>query len=276
MTDLLHANLISVIPFALKELQKENTSLKGQVHNLQDEVHNLEVENKNLRLQVRALELAQARASKPDDDRQCHLDINYTESVCVAQEQAAPADQSQAEPTIPTSTTKRKGKRRVNPAAKFEHLPITEEVILIPEEVKTDPEEWVEIAGEITYEVLVQPTRLTRRKIERKKFVKRGQRQAAPIIAKAPIRFCASYISSSLAVYIVLNKYLEHGALHRLERKFDRLGADIARQCQSDAIERFSLWIRPLYELIERKALASSYLQIDETFIKYINCQFAG
>ena len=252
-------------------LQKENTVLKGQVRELECEVT-------NLRLKVRALELAQARAGRPDDDRQCHLDISHTESVRLeADDTAATAEtEAEPEPKIPSSTTKRGRKLRVAPEAKFENLPVTEEVILIPEEVKADPQAWTEIPGEITYEVLVQPTRLTRRKTDRKKFVRREEPEAAPIIAKAPIRFSASYVSVSLAVYIVLNKYLEHGALHRLERKFARLGADITRQCQSDAVERFSLWIRPLYELIDKKSKACGYLQIDETFIKYINGRNPG
>lgn len=264
-----------VMPIAPTKLREENTALKGQVRELESAVGELEGENANLRLKVRALELAQARAGKPDDDKQCHLDISHTESVAIEPdgvEEAAP----EPEPKIPSSTTKRGRKLRVSPAAKFENLPVTEEVILIPEEVKADPEAWTEIPGEITYEVLVHPTRLTRRKTDRKKFVKRGQPEAAPVIAKAPIRFSASYVSISLAVYIVLSKYLEHGALHRLERKFARLGADIARQCQSDAVERFSLWMRPIYELIDKKAKASGYLQIDETFIKYINGKNPG
>lgn len=254
-------------------LLKKNTLLEGKVREL-------EVEIANLRLKVLLLELAQARPIKPDDDRQCYLDIQHTESVSVEAEEReaeAPLAEDTPEPTIPSTTTQRGRKLRVSPGAKFENLPVSEEVILIPEEVKADPQAWIEIPGEITYEVLVHPTRLSRRKIDRKKFVKREQRQSAPpIIAKAPIRFSASYVSTSLAVYIVLNKYLEHGALHRMERKFARLGADIARQCQSDAVERFSLWVRPLYELIDKKAKACGYLQIDETFIKYINGRNPG
>ncbi|TVM04554.1 MAG: hypothetical protein FMJ08_12105, partial [Halomonas sp.] len=194
------------MPIAPTKLREENTVLKGQVRNLEVEVGELEVENANLRLKVRMLELAQARAIKLDDDKQCHLDINHTESVSVEADgaQTEPTPEDAPEPTIPSSTTKRGRKLRVSPGAKFENLPVTEEVILIPEEVKADPQAWTEIPGEITYEVLVQPTRLTRRKTDRKKFVKRGQPEAAPIIAKAPIRFSASYVSTSLAVYIVL------------------------------------------------------------------------
>jgi len=263
--------MMRLMPTAPAELRQENTALKTEVRQLVNEIA-------ILRLKIRSLELAQARAPKPDDDRQCYLDIKHTESVTIepdgVQETEEPAPKP--DPTIPSSTSRRGRKLRTSAAEKFDNLPVTEEVILIPEEVKADPQAWTEIPGEITYEVLVQPTRLTRRKTERKKFVKRQQPEAAPIIARAPIRFSASYVSTSLAVYIVLNKYLEHGALNRLERKFARLGADIARQCQSDAVERFSLWMRPIYERIDAKTKACNYLQIDETFIKYINGKSPG
>lgn len=263
--------MMSIAP---EKLLDENTTLKGQVRELEGKVTSLGNENANLRLKVRALELAQARAVKPDDEKQCYLEISHTESVKVEEDQEE--EEGAREPKIPSSTTKRGRKRRITPAEKFENLPITEELILVPEEVKADPDAWTEIAGETTFEVLVHPTRLSRRKINLKKFVRREQPEAAPIIAKAPIRFSASYVSTSLAVYIVLNKYLEHGALHRLERKFARLGADISRQCQSDTVERFSLWMRPIYELIDKRAKACGYLQIDETFIRYINGKNPG
>ena len=248
------------------KLLKENTSLKGKVREL-------EGENANLRLKIRALEMAQARPVKPEDGRQQHFEIKHTESVRL--EQAAPSPEQPAA-TIPSSTTKRAGKKRISTEAKFDHLPVSKVTVLIPEEVRDNPSQWKEIGEEVTYEVLVNPTTLSRHKIVRKKHVEVSDRQTAPIIARAPVRFSTSYVSISLAVYIVLNKYLEHSSLHRLERKFARLGADITRQSQSDTVERFSLWMRPLYELIDKKAKAGGYLQIDETFIKYINGKSPG
>lgn len=251
----------------VEELRKENESLKGKVIELESEIG-------NLLMKIRALELARALPRKADDERQCFLEIQSTESVRVEQPEAE--SETEVEPSIPSSTTRRKGKKRITPAEKFESLPISRETVLIPEEVRANPDAWKQISEEVTYEVLVHPTTLSRHKMVRKKFHSRTDHDASPIIAKAPARFSASYVSISLAVYIVLNKYLEHGALYRLERKFARLGADITRQSQSDAVERFSLWMRPLYELIERKAKASGYLQIDETFIKYINGRKPG
>jgi len=249
------------------KLREQNLSLEGKVRALEEE-------NENLRLKIRILELAQARPVKSDDERQCYFDIKHTESVRV--EPDSTDAESGSAPTIPSSTTKRKGKKRVSIQAKFENLPVTEEIVLIPEEVRADPEGWTEIPGVVTHEVLVHPTRLSRRRIVQKKYVRRDDRDAAPIMATAPIRFSSSYVSISLAVYIVLSKYLEHGALYRLERKFARLGADITRQSQSDIVERFAHWMRPIYELIEKRARASGYLQIDETFIKYINGKKPG
>ncbi|TVP80959.1 MAG: IS66 family transposase [Puniceicoccaceae bacterium] len=257
---------------AAEKIREENRSLKGRVRELEGLISNLE-------LKVRALELAKARPQKPDDERQCLLEIRHTESVRIDHDDEVDEAEGQSErpePKIPSSTTKRKKKKRIAPAEKFGHLPVSEEVVLIPDDVRDNPDGWKEIGETVTHEVLVHPTRLSRRRIVQKKFVSRSDRDAAPIIAKAPIRFSSSYVSTSLAVYIVLNKYLEHGALHRLERKFVRLGADITRQCQSDVVERFSMWMRPLYELIERKTKKSAYLQIDETFIKYINGRKPG
>jgi len=61
-----------------------------------------------------------------------------------------------------------------------------------------------------------------------------------------------------------------------MERKFRQMGIELSRKTQSDAVERFSIWVRPLYELLWRRALQSGYLQIDETFIRYINGKLGG
>jgi transposase len=262
---------MGVMQKAASKLVDENRSLKGRVRELEEELE-------CMALKVRALEMAQARLRKRDDERQCFLDIKATESVRIVEERAeddggaqSAAEENGEAPTIPSSTTKRSKKKRVSPADKFKNLPVSGTTVLVPEEVKADPSAYRKIGEIVTYEVLVHPASFTRHRLVQEKYVPIDDRDAAPIMAKALIRFSASYVSSSLAVFIVLSKYLEHGALYRLEQKFVRMGADIPRQVQSDAVQRFAMWMRPLYELIERKAKASAYLQIDETFIKYIN-----
>lgn len=254
------------------QLEKENSSLRGRVVELEGLISNLE-------LKVRALEIVQARPIRQEDGNQRHFEIAYNESVQVETEEEAEAQASGSTeqiPSIPSSTTKRKGKKRVVSTKKFENLPVSKKTVLIPEEVRANPDQWKEIGETVTQEVLVHPTTLSLHEITTKTYKNAGDRDAAPITAKAPVRFSASYVSISLAVYIVLGKYLEHGTLYRLEQKFARLGADITRQSQSDVVQRLAHWTRPLYELIEKKAKAGNYLQIDETFIDYINGRNPG
>jgi hypothetical protein len=169
-------------------------------------VRELEDENCNLRLKIRALEMLQARPpSKEEDARQQHLDVQHTESVKVEQDPA-----SESAPTIPSSSTKRKPKKRLNIEDKLKDLPVLKKTVLIPHEVKDHPELWEEIGEIVTREVIVKPTTLGAHEIVRKKYRFKIDRSAAPIIAKAPIRFSSSYVSTSLAIYIALSKYLEH------------------------------------------------------------------
>lgn len=232
----------------------------------------MQVEISNLQLKVRALELAQAKQAKEEDQRQQYLHIEHTESVRVEDEDDSSDDASEQEtPKIPSSSTKRKGKKRICIEEKLKGLDIIKETVRIPEEVQGCADQWEEIGEVVTEEVLVVPTKLGRHLIRSKKYRHKQDRTLAPIMAKAPIRFSSSYVSASLAIYIVLSKYLDHSTLYRLEKKFDRLGLQMSRQSQSDAVERMSEWLRPLYELMDQCAKSSGYLQIDETFIKYIN-----
>jgi transposase len=233
------------------------------------------VEIANLQLKVRALELAQAKQAKEEDERQQYLHIEHTESVRVdCEDDSDPDDEDDSQqetPQIPSSNTKRKGKKRIRIEEKLKGLAVIQETVRIPDEVKASPDQWEEIGEVVTEEVLVVPTKLGRHLIRSKKYRNKEDRTSAPIMAKAPIRFSSSYVSASLAIYIVLSKYLDHSTLYRLEKKFERMGLEMTRQSQSDAVERMSEWLRPLYELMDQYAKASGYLQIDETFIKYIN-----
>lgn len=252
-----------------ENMLEENQSLKGKVSNL-------EIENRLLRLENQALKMAQARPVKEDDPNQLPLQVQGTESVSVEQEQEEEEGKNEQAPVIPSSTTKRAAKRRIRGAEKFANLPVSKTTVLVPHEVQERPGQWQEIGEETTYEVIVEPAKLSRHAIVRKKFRHVVDREISPIIAKAPPRFCSDYASISLAVHITIGKYLEHGSLNRLQKQFTRMGVDIPRQTQSDTVERLSMWIRPLYEHIDKHVLQSDYLQIDETFIKYINGKLPG
>ena len=255
------------------QVRAEKEQLRADHGSLGAKYEALACECAQLRLKLRALETAQARRRAcGEDERQTHLSIRPTETVRVEEESA----ETPVARNLPSSTTKRGKKKRVHGADKLANLPVEKETVLIPDEVARDPDAWKEIAREVTREVLFYPGRLAVHRMVRPKYVRAAHREACPVTAKAPARFSHDFVSSSLAIEIVLAKYLEHGALHRLEQRFARMGLDLPRQTQSDTVERFSLWVRPLYELIKRRALQTTYLQIDETFIKYINGKLPG
>lgn len=252
--------------------------LLTEVRSLSEKVSHLETENRLLRMENQALKMAQARPVKEEDPNQMPLQIQATESVSVEEEKPKEADEvaDEVPMQLPSSTTRRGSKKRVRGVEKFSNIPVKQTTVLIPNEVQERPDQWEEIGEEVTHEVIVEPATLYRHKIVRKKYRHVIDRQVAPIIAKAPIRFCSDYTSISLAAHIAIGKYLDHGSLNRLQKQFARMGADISRQTQSDIVERLSQWIRPLYELIDKIVRDSSYLQIDETFIKYINGKLPG
>jgi transposase len=252
--------------------------LLEEVHSLKGTVSELKTENEILRLKIRALELAQARPVKGGEDpNQLPLEIQSTESISVEREPGdEPAKDDTASRSLPSSTTKRRSKKRIRGAEKFEKIPVKKTTVLIPHEVEAKPDQWKEIGEEVTYEVIVEPAKLYRHRIVRKKYCNVIDRSASPIMPKAPARFCSDYASTSLAVHIAIGKYLDHGSLNRLQQQFARMGADIPRQTQSDIIERLSVWMRPLYELLGKHIDQSGYIQVDETFIRYINGRLSG
>jgi hypothetical protein len=144
-----------------ENLLEENQSLKGKVSNL-------EIENRLLRLENQALKMAQARPVKEDDPNQLPLQVQGTESVSVEQEEKEGKDEQA--PGIPSSTTKRAAKRRIRGAEKFANLPVSKTTVLVPHEVQERPGQWQEIGEETTYEVIVEPAKLSRHAIVRKKF----------------------------------------------------------------------------------------------------------
>lgn len=245
--------------------------LERKCESLEKENSSLRAENETLRAIVKAFS-GPAPEQRLDDARQMQL----AEIVAPAEE--APAAGGEAESAEPPPVIFRKGgrKRRVPLAEKIDHLPVSKITYIVPDIVKGREDQYREIEGEECVEVVYRKASLSLHRIVRKKFAPKQGAPSAPVVGKSPPRFSSSFVSASLAIAAVLDKYSFHGTLYRMERKFRELGLDLSRKTQSDIVERFSMWVRPLYETVKRRALESRYLQIDETFIKYINGRLSG
>lgn len=175
-----------------------------------------------------------------------------------------------ATPPVQTITYERSTPReRPLPAETFAKLPVKETIVIVPDEVKAEPQRFEQISEERTFEVDVVPPQLFKREIVRPKFRQKDDRSAPPLLALAPARpVPGSYASAGLLAWIALSKYVDHLPLYRLEQMSARWGAAISRQTMCDWVEVTAQWLQPIYQRMQVELLAGDYVQADETPIK--------
>ncbi len=167
---------------------------------------------------------------------------------------------------------RKKPESAANPAERFEHLPVKEQVVIEPEEVKADPDLYVKIGEERGFEVDITPPKLFKREIVRPKYKHRIDRSRPPIIAPAPKRVIDnSYASAGLIAWVLLSKYRDHLPLYRQEKMFKRWNGSIARQTLCDWVGAAAFLLEGIYATIKQQLLQCDYLQADETPIKFID-----
>jgi transposase len=152
-----------------------------------------------------------------------------------------------------------------------EHLPVVEEV-LDPEAVRADPAAWRCIGEEVSEPLDYEPARFLRRRLIRRKYVRRGEADAVPIIA--PLPPCLqerSLPTAGLLAQILVAKYCDHLPLCRQEQIYrQRHGVHLPRQTMARWVGLAADWLRPIYEAIRAGVFADGYVQADETPIDYL------
>ncbi len=151
------------------------------------------------------------------------------------------------------------------------HLPVSERLVIEPEEVKANPAAYRHVRDEVTEQLDYAPGRFTRRLIVRPKYVKRDEPLAAPIIAKLAVLQDRSKAAPGLLAQIIVSKYCDHLPLYRQEQIYRlRHGIDIPRQSMARWLVLAADWLRPVYEGLRTGVLAGGYVQVDETMIEYL------
>lgn len=162
--------------------------------------------------------------------------------------------------------------KRPIPAEVFAHLPVSETIEIVPEEVKADPDAFEQISQERTFEVDIIGPKLVKRQIVRPKFRRKADRNLAPVIAPALPRVAVGgYASAGLIAYIVVSKYQHHLPLYRLESMSAQWGAELSRKTMADWVRIAADWAEPIYKLMHAQLLSGRYLQCDETPVKFID-----
>jgi len=243
----------------LAELKKQNAKLLEQQERLL-------LENRLLQQKVQLL-LKRLFGRKSEK-----LDSNQLELI-LSDLSATPQDDDDPPPQ-PPRPRRRRGKRKPRMP---EDLP-TENIVIEPEEVKRDPEAYSCIGEKVTQELDVIPAQYIRRRIIRRKYKSKTDRDRPPLIAPLPPRLIeGGYASAGLLTDIVLKKYVDHLPLHRQEQILrTRHGIDLSRKTMSDWVRVVAEWLKPIYNHIRKELQRTGYLQIDETPVRYCRAEGGG
>jgi transposase len=91
-----------------------------------------------------------------------------------------------------------------------EHLPVGEQIIIDPEEVKAEPQALRHMGDEVTEQMDYTPGKFSKRLIIRRKFVKRDEPQKAPIFAELHTLQDRGLPAPGLLAHIIVSKYRDH------------------------------------------------------------------
>jgi transposase len=155
-----------------------------------------------------------------------------------------------------------------------DHLPVIEET-LVPAQVQAAPELWNKIGEEVTERLDYTPARFVRLRTIRPKYVPRAAavaEETGPVIAELPPCILErSILTPGLLAQILVAKYCDHLPLYRQESIYStRHGVEISRQTMTQWVWVGANWLKLIFEQIREGVMSGSYVQIDETPIRYL------
>lgn len=181
-------------------------------------------------------------------------------------ELAAEATRRSKEESTPRSENKpNKGPRLP------ENLPCIEQIV-DPLAVQAEPEAWRYIGQEVSEQLDYEPARFLRRLLIRRKYVKRGELDAVPVIAPLPAVLQERCIAApGLLAQVIVAKYCDHLPLYRQERIYTtRHQVILPRQTLARWMGLAADWLGLIYREINAGVVGSGYIQMDETPVRYL------
>jgi transposase len=153
-----------------------------------------------------------------------------------------------------------------------ENAPIVTEII-DPDPVSANPSLFRQIGEEVSEQFDYEPGHVLRRRTVRRVWVKRGDADAAPLVAPLPSKLLErGILAPGLLAQILVGKYNDHLPLYRQQKIFnDRYGLYLPRQTMARGVELAATWLEPIVKEIMKEQMAGGYVQIDETPVKYLS-----
>lgn len=245
-------------------LPNELSTLQELVSTLQGALSAAQIENQLLRQKLELFLKRYFGGTKNEglDPKQLELLL----AGLAAMTTAAPVAEK---PTPARSTVTSKAVRQPLPA----HLE-TERVVLEPQEVQQQPEGWRKLGEEVTEELDWKPARFIKRLYIRPKYAKAERIVIAPL----PARLIEKGLpGAALLAQVMISKYEDHQPLYRQEKIYaQRHGVKLSRQTMCGWVAEVADWITPIYREMKTGLVAGSYLQADETPIRYLDPDVKG
>jgi len=152
----------------------------------------------------------------------------------------------------------------------LESLPV-ETTEIIPDLVSADPEAFERIGEEVTELLDITPAKFFKRRIVRPKFRRKVQRHLPPIVAPAPATpLVGGLPAAGLLAHLLVGKYIDHLPLYRQQAIFHRHGIGLPRDLIIHWLHQSIDLLEPIPRAIRAETLATNYLQLDETPVRYL------
>lgn len=184
----------------------------------------------------------------------------------------APLPDNGDDTSAPEDEKSKAPKTRRTKADRFpKNLKILVEGVLIPEEVRANPDQWIEIGEEHHDELDVIKAEIFWRRTIRKKFVHKTDKARPPVIEPAPLpSIPGTLLAPALAAQIITDKYQDHLPHYRQSQRFRRRhDIDIGRQTLNTWTHATARHLAPIGRAIRAEILQAKELEIDETPIDY-------
>lgn len=201
------------------------------------------------------------------------LDFDFGEAVLGKPEPLPEARDTGAGPEDEAAGAKPKRERRTKADLLPRNLPIVIDAVFIPEVVAADPDAFEEIDEEHQDALDIIPASLFWRRKICKKYVRIGAPHEPPIMCPMPVpALPGTKCAPRLAGQIIVEKYCDHLPHYRQSQRFERQhGAEIGRATLNGWTHAAARHLAPVGDAIIAELAGASYLQVDETPIRYLS-----
>ena len=178
----------------------------------------------------------------------------------------------EAKTTIPAHQRKQPNRSGQDKISLPDDLPVVTKILDLPEERKACPEtgeSLVQIGVEITHKLAHKPGSYYVLEIIRPKYAHPKKEEMGIFIAELPdglLPKCRA--DESLLAEVMTKKFADHLTLYRIKEGMERDGIKISRNLLSQWVIKSALALKPLYDEMTNRVLASQNIFIDETPMK--------